>query len=380
MASRQTNSTDAETGSATRLGVGGSDVTTTEGWEAWYQTSRTDSRTPAEREADARAAAAARRAKWWRVAAITTGTAAALAVFSSGVLYADLRRPATSVTVVAQPAISVAPTAPTPTPSATAPSPVKVIVQAPADVPKVAQPVGAVRGAPPVQLSLPALGIDQRLVGLRVRADQQLDVPQSYDDIGWWSTGPVPGDPGAALMVGHLDSKDGPAVFNRLPSVKKGAIVSVRRADGTRVKFAVTKVQSFRKDDFPDELVYRTDGRPSLHLLTCGGTYSPSGGYRDNVVVFAELIKPKTPAKAAQPKAKPTAKPKAKATAKAKAKPTARAKAKTSAQAKGSAKAKSEGSAQPEGSSSANKAIDKAYQKGRTGAAKSEPAEKRRSQ
>ncbi len=164
-----------------------------------------------------------------------------------------------------------------------------------------------------MQLSLPALDIDQRLIGLRVGADQQLDVPQSYDDIGWWSTGPVPGDPGAALMVGHLDSLDGPAVFAGLPSLTKGATVSVRRADGTQVKFAVTKVQAFPKDRFPDELVYRTEGRPSLHLVTCGGTYDSSGGYRDNVVVFADLIKPKTAAKARKVKSKLSAgaKPKA---------------------------------------------------------------------
>ena len=316
MASRQPDARNAGTGSDARSGVAGSDVVTAEDWEAWYQASHLDRRTSAEREADDRAAAAARRSRWRRVATITTATAGVLAVFSSGVLYADLRRPPTPAAAVAQPATTVVPA-----PSPPAPSPSKVVIQAPADVPVVAQPVGAVRGAPPVQLSLPALGIDQRLVGLGVRADQQLDVPQSYDDIGWWSTGPVPGDPGAALMVGHLDSKDGPAVFSGLPALTKGAVVSVRRADGTRVRFAVTKVQSFPKDDFPDEVVYRTDGRSSLHLVTCGGAYDPSVGYRDNVVVFADLIKPKTAAKpktAPKPKPKTAAKPKPKAAAEAK--------------------------------------------------------------
>lgn len=336
MASKQFDAADAGAGSDARSDVGGSgvgtpdadtstdwtpwyhntlpdgsEINTPEDWEAWYQTSRLDHRTPDERAADDRAAAAIRRSRWRRVATLTTGTAAVLAVFSAGILYADLRRPPTPAAALAQPATSVAPD---PSPSA---SPSKVIVQAPANVPVVTEPVGAVRGAPPVQLSLPALGIDQRLVGLRVKADQQLDVPQSYDDIGWWSTGPVPGDPGAALMVGHLDSKDGPAVFNGLPSLTKGAVVSVRRADGTRVTFAVTKVQSFPKDDFPDELVYRTEGKSSLHLLTCGGTYDRSSGYRDNVVVFADLIKPKPtkprPKAAAKAKPKATAKPRAEA-------------------------------------------------------------------
>lgn len=329
MASKNPDASDAETGSNARLGV--TDVVTPEDWEVWYQTSRLDPRAAAERESNERAVTADPRSRWRRVLTFTTGTAAVLAVFSSGVLYADLRRP-TAPAAVAQPATSVVAPAPSPSPS-------RVLVQAPADVPVVTQPVGAVRGAPPVQLSVPALGIDQRLVGLRVKADRQLEVPQSYNDIGWWTTGPVPGDPGAALLVGHLDSKDGPAVFSGLPSLTKGAIVSVRRADGTRVRFAVTKVQSFPKDAFPDELVYRTEGKSSLHLVTCGGAYDRSAGYRDNVVVFADLIEPKPtkakPAASARPKPKAAAQPKPKVTTKPEPKVTARPDPKVSAEPKG---------------------------------------------
>ena len=316
MASRQTDATDAGTGSNAPPGVGGSEVVTVDDWEAWYRSNHPDRRTATGREADGHAAAAARRARVRRVATIATGTAAALAVFSSGALYADLRRPPTPAAAVAPPVTSLA--------AAPAPSPSKVVVQAPANVPVVTQPVGAVRGEPPVQLRIPALGIDQRLVGLRVRADQQLDVPQSYDDIGWWSTGPVPGDPGAALMVGHLDSQDGPAVFSGLPSLSRGAVIAVRRADGTRVRFTVKKVQSFPKDDFPDEVVYRTDGKSSLHLVTCGGAYDRSVGYRDNVVVFADLIRPEPVTKTkTKPKAGAAAKTKPKAGAAAKSGPKA---------------------------------------------------------
>ena len=270
------NDTNAGTGSAARPGVGASTPPATEA-------------TPASSATPASADAVALRLR--RGATIVTGAAAVVAIFSSGVLYADLRSDRGAGVASAQGA-PVPAAAPAPAASTT-----KVIVQAPANLPEPARPVGAVRGAPPVQLSIPELKINRRLVGLRVRPDRELEVPQSYDDIGWWSTGPVAGDPGAALMVGHLDSNDGPAVFYRLSSIKKGATISVRRADGTTVKFAVTKVQTFAKDNFPDKLVYRTEGRPSLHLLTCGGSYDRSTGYRDNVVVFADKVKPKRPAK-----------------------------------------------------------------------------------
>ncbi len=168
------------------------------------------------------------------------------------------------------------------------------MVTAPVDVPVAARPPNAGRAAPPVQLTIPRLEIDQSLIGLRVKPNRELEVPSDYNDIGWWSTGPAPGDAGAALLVGHVDSKEGPAVFYRLSSLKKGDRISVRRADGRTVTFAVTGSRSFAKDNFPDKLVYRTKGKPSLHLVTCSGVYDrETGEYRDNTVVFADLVKPK---------------------------------------------------------------------------------------
>ncbi len=173
-------------------------------------------------------------------------------------------------------------------------TPEPVVVSAPVNVPMAAQPATAGRAAPPVRLTIPQLQIDQSLIGLRVKPDRELEVPSDYNDIGWWSTGPAPGDAGAALLVGHVDSKEGPAVFYRLSSLKKGDRISVRRADGRTVTFAVTGSRSFAKDNFPDKLVYRTDGKPSLHLVTCGGAYDrETGEYRNNTVVFADLVKPK---------------------------------------------------------------------------------------
>ncbi len=176
--------------------------------------------------------------------------------------------------------------APTPTPART-PS---AMLPPPSNAAAVEGPVAG-RGAPPVQLMVPDLGIDQRLIGLRVTADRRLQVPESYAEIGWWSDGPTPGDAGAALLVGHVDSTEGPAVFYDLSTLELGAVIDVRRADGRTVRFAVTDRKSFPKDDFPDELVYRTEGEPSLHLVTCGGSFDrASGHYRDNIVVFADLI------------------------------------------------------------------------------------------
>ncbi len=227
------------------------------------------------------------RPRWYRGAQAVTAVAATAAVFSAGVLYGELRSP------IRNAAATAAAPAPAPTGTVTATAE-PVVVSAPVDVPMAAQPANAGRAAPPVQLTIPQLQIDQSLIGLRVKPNRELEVPSDYNDIGWWSTGPAPGDAGAALLVGHVDSKEGPAVFYRLSSLKKGDRISVRRADGRTVTFAVTGSRSFAKDNFPDKLVYRTAGKPSLHLVTCGGVYDrETGDYSNNTVVFADLVKPK---------------------------------------------------------------------------------------
>jgi len=245
--------------------------------------------------------------------AVVTGAAAVMAVFNAGVLYADLHSPHES-------AAATTPYTPAPLPTGKAAAPPRptatVIVQAPSNVPVFTRAAGAPRAAPPTRISIPALKINQRLIGLQVDANRQLEVPQSYNDIGWWSTGPAAGDPGAAVIVGHVDSLVGPAVFYRLASLTTGAVIAVGRADGTTVTFAVTKLQAFSKNHFPDKLVYRTSGKPSLHLMTCGGTYDRSTGYQANVVVFADMVQPRSTAKmkTAQPSASARSPVRAKAT------------------------------------------------------------------
>lgn len=38
-------------------------------------------------------------------------------------------------------------------------------------------------------------------------------VPEDYWEAGWWSGGPEPGERGAAVIAGHVGSKNGPAIF-----------------------------------------------------------------------------------------------------------------------------------------------------------------------
>ena len=144
--------------------------------------------------------------------------------------------------------------------------------------------------AEPVRLRIPAGHIDTELIRLGKAPDGAIDVvPLPFDVAGWYQEGPRPGQPGPAVILGHVDSKeDGPAVFFNLKTLSMGADVYVDRADGTTVKFRVTSRSQVSKTLFPTDLVYGPTLEASLRLVTCGGSFDRStGNYRDNVIIYA---------------------------------------------------------------------------------------------
>ncbi|MFD9124552.1 class F sortase, partial [Kitasatospora sp. NPDC059571] len=142
--------------------------------------------------------------------------------------------------------------------------------------------------AAPVRLRIPGLGLDSPLVDLQVQQDGHLAAPDDPEEIGWWSDGPRPGEDGAAIIVGHLDSLTGPAAFYNLASLQPGDTVAVDRSDHSSVTFTVQALRQYDKDRIPDDQVYASDGPPQLRLITCGGTYDRAQHeYRDNLVVYA---------------------------------------------------------------------------------------------
>jgi LPXTG-site transpeptidase (sortase) family protein len=150
--------------------------------------------------------------------------------------------------------------------------------------------VTASRSAPPTRLRIPAIGVDAPVVQLDKGADGTMDVPADSNTPGWYARGPAPGENGPAVILGHLDSVSGPAVFWRLSSLHPGDVVQVQRQDGSQVKFSVSRTATFSVDSFPTRDVYGTSAGPELRLITCGGDYSASRRrYLSNVVAFATL-------------------------------------------------------------------------------------------
>ncbi|MFI7600328.1 class F sortase [Actinoplanes sp. NPDC049681] len=145
--------------------------------------------------------------------------------------------------------------------------------------------------APPVRLRIGALHVDSVVQRLGLQPDGSVAVPESPDVAGWYVRGPRPGQPGPAVILGHVDSRAGPGIFARLGTVRPGTRVAVDRADGSTVTFRVTGVSRVPKVKFPTDLVYAPSLDATLRLVTCGGSFDRSrGSYRDNVIVFADKV------------------------------------------------------------------------------------------
>jgi sortase (surface protein transpeptidase) len=172
-------------------------------------------------------------------------------------------------------------------PSALVLSPASATTSVAKDAPK----IPAIASSRPVHLSIPAIGIDSSVGTLGLQPDRELMVPTSPHVVDWYIDGPTPGRVGSSVILGHVDSFNGPGTFFYLKKLKTGNAITVTLADGTVARFVVTRVMLYAKTSFPDRLVFGSQGTRSLNLVTCGGIFDhDTGHYESNVVVFSQLV------------------------------------------------------------------------------------------
>jgi len=130
--------------------------------------------------------------------------------------------------------------------------------------------------------------VSTRLVSLKLNPDRSLQVPGDPNSAGWWLGGPEPGEQGASVIAGHVDSRSGPAVFHRLHGLPSGAVIEVTAEEGSPARFVVQRTERYAKDRFPTRRVYGRTAGSTLRLVTCAGRFDAARGhYRDNLIVFA---------------------------------------------------------------------------------------------
>jgi hypothetical protein len=151
--------------------------------------------------------------------------------------------------------------------------------------------------SPPTAISISSLDVRARVHRVGIAPDGSIGVPppDRYQEAGWYDQSPTPGQYGPAVVVGHVDTRTGPAVFHELAKIRPRARIEVTRMDRSVAVFEVNSVKRYDKTQLPTQ-VFDDFNRPGLRLITCGGRWvGGTAGYADNVVVFASLVSARPP-------------------------------------------------------------------------------------
>ncbi|MGW1813726.1 class F sortase [Streptomyces sp. NPDC002125] len=143
----------------------------------------------------------------------------------------------------------------------------------------------------PTRLVVPSLGIDSGLLRLGLNEDGTVEVPPADEGMtaGWYAGGAVPGERGAAVLIGHNDTRFGKAVFHDLHTIAEGADIAVSDGAGEEIHFEVTGTETVSKKAFPTQKVYGATDERLLRLITCDGAFDAEGHPVDNLIVYAKL-------------------------------------------------------------------------------------------
>lgn len=158
---------------------------------------------------------------------------------------------------------------------------------------KAVQPTGnpinasAQSGIIPESMSIPAIGIDAPVQHLGTTETGEMAVPDKIDEVSWFSPGYKPGQNGRAVVAGHVDGIDGPAIFWDLSKLEPGDEIIVE-GEGRKLIFKVHTMESIPLDEADIPKIFGYSSSPELVLITCSGTYDFERGTREErLVVYA---------------------------------------------------------------------------------------------
>ncbi|WP_052423073.1 class F sortase [Nonomuraea candida] len=148
----------------------------------------------------------------------------------------------------------------------------------------------------PTRIKIPKIKVNSVLGTVTMDKKNNLTTPplSKPNRTGWYKYSPVPGEVGPAIINGHVSTRSGPAVFDRLRELAKGDHIYVYRSDGKVTRFTVSGIEQVSKNSFPTKRVYDNTTGSELRLITCGGVYNKkTHHYTDNIIVYATLSKKK---------------------------------------------------------------------------------------
>jgi sortase A len=145
-------------------------------------------------------------------------------------------------------------------------------------------------GIQPTSLEIPAIDLEAQVQHLGITENGEMAVPDNIEDVSWFSPGYQPGQNGRAVIAGHVDGVDGPAIFWDLSKLELGDEVVVQDKDKSLI-FKVHTMESTPLDLADVSKVFGYTSSPELVLITCSGTYDFDRGTREErLIVYASIV------------------------------------------------------------------------------------------
>lgn len=143
----------------------------------------------------------------------------------------------------------------------------------------------------PVLIRIPKIGVNAEIEQVGLDAQGNMGVPKRVADTVWYKLGTRPGERGAAVIAGHLDTVTGaPSVFWDLKNLKQGDIIIVSDDKNKQYEFAVTEIKVYPFDKVPLKEIFGATDAKRLNLITCVGEWDKgSSNYSNRLVVYAKM-------------------------------------------------------------------------------------------
>jgi LPXTG-site transpeptidase (sortase) family protein len=142
----------------------------------------------------------------------------------------------------------------------------------------------------PARLVVPSIGVDAKVEQVGKKADGSMGTPSNFTDVAWYELGSKPGQPGNAVIDGHVNNALTTAgVFQHLVQLKVGDVIMVADQSDHRLTYVVTQVQEYAPDA-PTDSIFSTTGPSQLVLITCDGEWvQDQHQFNKRLVVVASL-------------------------------------------------------------------------------------------
>ena len=164
---------------------------------------------------------------------------------------------------------------------------------APTPSPTPVPPIEPPLGSTPFQLIIPRIGVDATVNTFGLDSNFVPEVPRNGQEVAWYDWSSEPGTGSNAVLAGHV-TWSGAGVFYDLNQLSSGDQILLRSGDGAELSYTVAETFLIDPDDPSSLAVMAPTNDDTITIITCGGTYSPTGGqfggqYSDRRIVRATL-------------------------------------------------------------------------------------------